>query len=68
MSINNYFWPIIDNIKLLSLSPLAREGRSGFFLFCYKSVLALSVLEICAALELIRLAVETIKCLIIHCV
>ena len=35
MSVNRYFWPIMDIFEARVLSPLAREGRSGFFSFCY---------------------------------
>ena len=30
MSVNKYFWPIIDIFEVRVLSPLAKEGRSGF--------------------------------------
>ena len=48
-------------IGMCGFSPVTGEGRRGFFL----SVLALSVLQVCA--KLIRLAVEKIEWPIIHC-
>ena len=55
MSVN---WPMKDTPKLLGLSPLTREGKSG---------LVLSVLQIRAKLELICLAVKKIEWPIIIC-
>ena len=55
MSVN---WPMKDTPKLLGFSPLTKEGRSG---------LVLSVLQICAKLELICLAVKKIEWPIIIC-
>ena len=59
----------VGSTKLCGLGPLAREGRSGFFLFCYNLsiIFTFSIVHTTnlARLELIRLVVEKIEWLLL---
>ena len=65
MSVNRYFWPIF--FRNARFKPSCQGRQKRILLVLLKSVLALSVLQICTKRELIRSAVEKIQCPIIHC-